>query len=428
MVGYIPGASALHTSLAISMVALTACTSPQPRPFSSHSSEIAPSPPSAATAEPEYFRSPPSEAEAQIFERLARDIGDARVVALGEHSHFAGATTDIKLKLVEFLHRRLGFARIVFEAGLFSCAAAEEAESPRAAAELCLAGKDPCRSRSYPILEYAEWTRQHGPALAFSGMDPQLSGNAASKELLVSRLSEALGAPLDPAQEAAIRNLFSLEAVRTLDERSNDRDILLALSGRARQRLGVESFWARVMDGLVFIDEDHWDFQAKKKITIEMVSLRNREMGKNILWLLDHHPGERLILSLASIHASRTHAGLVLPEQLPRYLRRDNSVPAGQWVAESLGQKYFVLGVTAASGETAEAEPKLGPATPDMVEYGVLSRQSEVELLLKSQLAEKGTCQGLAMGGPVEMDWARAFDALLVLQRERPLNLSGCTR
>jgi len=26
------------------------------------------------------------------------------------------------------------------------------------------------------------------------------------------------------------------------------------------------------------------------------------------------------------------------------------------------------------------------------------------------------------------MDWAKAFDALLVLQRERPLNLPGCTR
>lgn len=96
-------------------------------------------------------------------------------------------------------------------------------------------------------------------------MDPQLSGNTASRERLLVRLPEALGEPLDASQQTAIRHLFSLDTVRTLEQRSNDHDVLLALSGQVRQRLGVESFWARVMDGLLFIDEDHWDYQAKQK-------------------------------------------------------------------------------------------------------------------------------------------------------------------
>jgi erythromycin esterase len=423
MRGSLIGTLVPRATIVSSVLAALACTGPQ-RVSPALSRGSSPNAPTA-TAASDHFRGPPSEVEARLFEQLARDIGDARVVALGEHSHFAGATADIKLKLIEFLHRELGFKRIVIEAGLFTCAAADDGASPLAVAELCLAGKDPCRSRSYPVFEYAEWARQHGPQLALSGMDPQLSGSAAAKERLLSRLPAALGEPLGDSQRGAIRNLFSLDLVRTLEQRTSDRDSLLELSGRVRQKLGVESFWARVMDGLVFIDEDHWDYQAKQKITIEMVSLRNREMGRNILWLLDQYPDQKTILSLASVHAARTHAGFC-NESLPRYLWRENSVPAGQWLAEALGKSYFAVGITAASGEIAAAEPAVGPATPGMIEYGALSRQVPVELLGKQALRERGAAQGLAMGGPGRMDWGQAFDALVVLREERPLDLPGC--
>ena len=34
---------------------------------------------------------------------------------------------------------------------------------------------------------------------------------------------------------------------------------------------------------------------------------------------------------------------------------------------------------------------------------------------------------GLALGGGVRMDWAKAFDGLLVLREERPLDLPACS-
>jgi hypothetical protein len=79
---------------------------------------------------------------AHTTRRLAHEIGNARVVALGELSHFGAATFDLKLKLVEYLHSELGFNRVILEAGLFSCqeaaAAMRRGMPSQDAARLCL--------------------------------------------------------------------------------------------------------------------------------------------------------------------------------------------------------------------------------------------------------------------------------------------------
>src|SRR5690606_20323100 len=51
---------------------------------------------------------------------LATAIGDARVVVLGEQSHGDGTTFLMKARLVEFLHREMGFDVLAFESGLYS--------------------------------------------------------------------------------------------------------------------------------------------------------------------------------------------------------------------------------------------------------------------------------------------------------------------
>src|SRR6187431_1409587 len=54
-----------------------------------------------------------NEDELSVFARLAKEIGNARVVALGESSHYGAATFELKLKLVQYLHTELGFDRIM---------------------------------------------------------------------------------------------------------------------------------------------------------------------------------------------------------------------------------------------------------------------------------------------------------------------------
>lgn len=177
------------------------------------------------------------------------------------------------------------------------------------------------------------------------------------------------------------------------------------------------------MDGLVFLDEDYWDYQLAGRATIEMAQLRERQMALNVLWWMSQHPQERMILWGANIHVARTHAGLDIPMAAARGYSRRNSVPAGQWLAESLGKNYFAVAISAARGQTgrigAESLDAVGPAAPGQLEHEI--PEGALRSLMREDLP-RGASPGLMMGGsPATANWAQLFDAVLVLPSERPV-------
>src|SRR5687767_15762634 len=80
------------------------------------------------------------------LEPLKAAIGNSRIVVLGEQSHGDGATFLAKGRLIKFLHQRMGFDVLAWEAGLFN------AHDMDAAVRDTLVALDQVRGRGlYPI-------------------------------------------------------------------------------------------------------------------------------------------------------------------------------------------------------------------------------------------------------------------------------------
>lgn len=54
------------------------------------------------------------------LKKIAQQIGQKRIVMLGEQSHGDGASFALKARLIKFLHKQMGFNVLVFEADFYS--------------------------------------------------------------------------------------------------------------------------------------------------------------------------------------------------------------------------------------------------------------------------------------------------------------------
>src|SRR5688572_11622446 len=113
------------------------------------------------------------------LEPIAKAIGNARVVQLGEPSHNAGTCFAAKARLIKFLHQRLGFDVVVWESGIYDVGLVEAGlragEDPPTAAQRGLirnwSGSEECR----PLFEYAQKSHATARPMTMAGFDCALT-------------------------------------------------------------------------------------------------------------------------------------------------------------------------------------------------------------------------------------------------------------
>jgi erythromycin esterase len=150
----------------------------------------------------------PMDEDFSDLEPLVDAIGSSRVVQLGEPSHGAGSAFAAKVRLIKFLHQRMGFDVLAWESGLYDVEASEAGlRAGDDAAASARRGIFPIWSTSEeirPLFEYAKESRASSRPLVMAGFDANRTGRP--YEEFPAELRSFVDAVRDPAlRDEAVR-------------------------------------------------------------------------------------------------------------------------------------------------------------------------------------------------------------------------------
>ena len=314
------------------------------------------------------------EAPLDDLEPLRDFIGDARVVAVGENSHFIDEFSMLRRRILRFLAERCGFTVLAFEYGfsesfpLDGWARGEGTEdelTARVGTAIPVGVEDPLR-----------WIRHHNRTAStpvrFAGIDIPAAGGsllpalepvaAYLREIDPETLPEAeaaigiaatfagrsaaSAAPAWTRLTAADQDALSAKLLRLLTRFRAMEPMYVSRGGREGFDVAVRDIEAacagdytfRAMAGLF----------AGNGLTAD-TSARDDYMAGSVLWHLERSaPGTRMVLAAHNAHIQKTPVA---------FDGRLTGFPMGHYLHRTLGDEYFALGLTSVGGHTADMRP-----------------------------------------------------------------------
>ncbi|ADD42388.1 erythromycin esterase family protein [Stackebrandtia nassauensis] len=369
------------------------------------------------------------------LEPLRELVGEARVVAVGENSHFIAEFAALRQRVLRFLVERCGFTIFGFEYGF---------SEGFAVADWVRGDVDDLPSHVDAELPLGldgplHWLREHGSGVRFVGIDiPEAGGSllpalrpvagylqgidpdaavfaeqAIAIAERVARPSAAAGAPawarLDPSEQDALtaalaRLLNRFRAAKALYVDRTD-EYGYAVNLRRVEGAFVADYQIRAMAALF----------AGGGLVADTTA-RDVYMAESVRWHLEHaRPGERMLLAAHNAHIQKAPVS---------YGGQLSAFPMGFHLAEMFGSDYVALALTSMAGHTAEMELDESAHFGFVVDEQPLAppEAGSVEAALTSAPLSLAALRGAPEGGPdrirmhagyLQLPVAAAFDGVV---------------
>ena len=317
------------------------------------------------------------------LEPLAKAIGSAQVIALGEPGHGAGTSFAAKVRLIEFLHQRMGFDVLVWESGMYdvglSQAGMRGSDDGVAAARRGIFQLWSGAEEVKPLFDFIKASQATAHPLAVAGFDIQVTADG-SMERFATDLRTFVQALKDPALRdeaaasvdqalAARTRLFSSKFEAKADLTALD-DAARSLLGEMRHRHGAFQdvhdagsigLMEHCIENMRLDARQRYDAAHASGPEVARENRRDARNFENLRWLIqEYYPGKKFIVWAHNVHVMK--AGYSSDFRTVHVEpKADDMKPTGAFLARWLGKQSYTVGMTAYQGQDALVTG--GPAT-----------------------------------------------------------------
>jgi erythromycin esterase len=296
-------------------------------------------------------------ADRRDLEPLRGMIGNASVVALGDGTHGTHEFYTVKLRLLDFLVREMGFTALAFEAPFpiterINRYVLGGDGDPRALLRELHDRLNYFFWNTEEVLAAIEWMRNYNlhrgdaPPVEIAGVDSFDEQGGVQSVLAYLR-------DVDPAAAERAENDYACVLARARSTGCRDR------AAGVRERMAADRARLAAITGERGL-ADALQHAAAVLTFFDPLALRETTMAENVLWIRQNRSTSGRIV----LWAHQEHVGTAPSQWVP------GGVTAGMLLEETLGGDYFVIGTLSGSGTYAIWERSSSTATGYMRTFG----------------------------------------------------------